>query len=327
MSAKTSELTKIDPAKLKKLDEIAATALASNIAEGQGFTAAIAMADAMTDLMNLLDEPIVDKMMTLMNTSLGFKTDKDPSKPTKRNPNPVAYERAVVKQCCAEAILKGVQLVDNQFNIISGGAYITRNGYAFMLRKLPGFSAFEKVLGVPKVMPDTNGSQYFVSCRARWIYKGQPGSLSWGKDDPATNIVIPVDEWTKVDAILGKAERKFLKKVYEQVTGCQTTDGEVDDPEMLRAPKTAELPPGPRGGAPIDGKAEIVSGKPDEELRKKLKESNVSADTILATLKEMGIADDKLVDLFQLADEKIVKVLKAWASVVENSKLLKTEGK
>jgi hypothetical protein len=312
---KEQSVTKVDPAKLAKLDEIANNALASNLSAGQGFSAAVAMADAMRDLMDLLDDQIVDKFMLLQNTSLGFKTDRDPSRPRKGQ-QVEAYGRDVVKRCCAEAILKGVPVVKNCFNIIVSNAYVTREGFHYLLSKLPGFTDFEKVIGVPKALPDEKGMM-FVSCKARWLFKGKPGSLSWEKDDPPTNIVIPLDEWTKPDAVTGKAERKFLRRVYEQVTGCQVTDGDVDEPGMLREPKVAQLPEGPKPTAPV----EVLVDKPEDEIKKRLKLDGVSEDELLAALKDMGFADDKIVDLYQLSSDKLQKVLKAWPGIIQNLRL------
>ena len=90
-------------------------------------SAVAAIREALTnDVMNAV-------IMPLVNTKAGFLTDR---KPTRKNPNPVPYTLDVVRSCVIEALTKGVLATGNHFNIIAGSCYITREGYAYLLKKL-----------------------------------------------------------------------------------------------------------------------------------------------------------------------------------------------
>lgn len=307
--------------KIKRLDDIASKALAIQIEEGQGFEAAFQMADAMNDLMEAIGPEEVDRFMKLQNTSLGFKTDQDPSKPHwKTGQIPIPYTADVVKRCVVEAVLRGVRPIGNQFNIIAGNAYITKEGYIHLLKTLKEFTHFEPTYGTPQIAGD--GKEAIVRCAAKWLYKGQEQSTGLDEKQPC-KITVKINSMMGSDGAIGKAQRKFLKRVYEQVTGCQTPDGEVgDDPLTLAAPKTAQLPEGP-ASTPTDAKAELIIGTVADTIKGLLKRDGITDDQLLAYLKTVDMAPKLTVDLYQLSDDKLKQVVGAWADVARNAKAMK----
>lgn len=311
--------------RIKRLDDIGAKASSVVFTDGQNFSAAIAMAQHMSDLLELIDDEILETCMNLMNTSLGFKTDRDPARQRPGKPPVEAYGREVVKRCVCEAVLMGVQLVKNQFNIISANTYITREGFGYMLKKLTDLKNLEVILGVPKPVPG-NASEVTVNCKARWIYKGNEGGIGWKEGDPACNIVIRVDQYTSPDAINGKAERKFRKRIYEQVTGQNVPDGDATDFEQRELPPTkkAELPQGATeaaGASQPQGELSVLSV--NDTIKAWLKESELSDDEVLEYAKKNGFAGATVGDLYALADDKLRLIVKNGTAIAEAIKKAK----
>src|SRR5688572_13844840 len=113
------------------LDAIALRAT-TQLAEAKGaFIKGHTLATAIKDLQEHL-APMMPAFMPLQNTALGFKTD-----------NAAGYQVEDVRDAVIEATLRGVEVVGNQFNIISGRCYITREGYEHKLRTLKGFTEFK----------------------------------------------------------------------------------------------------------------------------------------------------------------------------------------
>ena len=99
------------------------------------FQKAFMMASGIGQLRKMISNEMMDQIMPLMNTSLGFKTDKDPNQEDWKTKKPhVPYSKEIVKDCLIEAVLRGVQPVGNQFNIISAGCYITKEGFTRLLK-------------------------------------------------------------------------------------------------------------------------------------------------------------------------------------------------
>jgi acetylornithine deacetylase/succinyl-diaminopimelate desuccinylase-like protein len=178
-----------------------------------GFEKAIVTAQAFDSLRSALDDKTMASIMKLQGSSLGFRTDKDGDK---------GYPVAVVRDCLIEAVLRGVQPVGNHFNIIAGRCYITKEGFAYLLKKLPGFSDFRTMYGIPKSL--TGGA--IVACEASWKFNGIPDRLE-------CEIPIKVNAGMGSDAILGKAARKLMARVYAQVTGSEMTDGDASEAEVV----------------------------------------------------------------------------------------------
>ncbi|MFK5282891.1 hypothetical protein ACI3PL_25325, partial [Lacticaseibacillus paracasei] len=79
--------------------------------------------------------------MALQGNRLGFKTDKDKSG---------GYPESVVKNCLIEAVLLGIQPTGNQFNIIAGNMYPTKEGCGYLLNNFKGLS-YNLVCSLPRI--------------------------------------------------------------------------------------------------------------------------------------------------------------------------------
>lgn len=212
---------------------IAAFAGASN---GGGIMAALDVAKGIEDLRVLFDQPeIRARVVALQDTPLGFRTDRDPkvkNRKTEQFNTPYPYE--VVKDAAIEAGLRGLQLVGNQFNIIAGRFYSTKEGLEFLIRKMPAVTDFRPVVGVPAVKP----GGVLIDCEATWQQGGKP---------MAVKVTIPIksDDFSSADQLIGKATRKLLARCYSIMTGNTVPEGEAGDEVPIHEATVTTVAPKP----------------------------------------------------------------------------------
>jgi hypothetical protein len=203
-------------------------------AEGGDIVAAIQAATAINALRTYFDDPgIKEAIIALQDCPLGFRTDRDPAIKKKNKdgnyiPN-TAYPYEVVKEAAIEALLRGLQLVGNQFNIIAGRCYCTKEGFEHLIRMAP-IADLQLRIGVPK----TAQGSAVVECSATWNQGGKIREF---------DAVIPVkaDPYSTADQLVGKATRKFLARCYQQMTGKVLTDGDSSEPQSQ--PVAGSTPP------------------------------------------------------------------------------------
>lgn len=191
---------------ISALDKAAANGLIAQ-QEASAFKKMALVAGAIGELRSLLTPKVMEPIMALQNTSIGFKTD-----------NQSGYPVDVVRDCLIEATLKGVYPVGNEFNIISRQCYITKEGYYHKLRDIPHFSWIE-IPGIPVLRGDYGAIVRVV--------------LEWTKDKKAVSrtldLAIRVNKGMGADAIVGKAIRKARAWLFSTVTGQDAGDGDVED--------------------------------------------------------------------------------------------------
>lgn len=207
-------------AAIAKIDETVREASLQQIANYGNFEAALTMAAGIQAIEGLLTPEVMAPVMRLQNTAIGFRTDRDPATSSQARP----YSEAVVKRCLIEAVLRGVRPVGNEFNIISGATYITKNGFARLVAELPGVSDLVLTPSVPR---GAGEGKALVDYRASWKVDGQPFEMVRGGD---TAIGVRVNKGMGVDGIVGKATRKILSQIYGQLIGAANAvpEGEVE---------------------------------------------------------------------------------------------------
>ncbi len=215
----TGALLVVPAEKLAELDAFAESNNLSVLTEGKGsFTAAINVAAAINQLKQMLTPEVMQPIMGLQGTALGFKTDKDKEG---------GYPIDTVREVFVEATLKGFKMVGNQSNIIAGRFYATKEGFEdFFLRlaKKGEFTDFRDSYSMPKIITEVEAH---VTVSASWKFKGIADKME------NVPISIRINKGQGADAILGKAKRKLLAKIYARVTGTVVTDGEAGDPEAI----------------------------------------------------------------------------------------------
>ena len=181
---------------------------------GDPILAAVVTAQAMQQLREALTSDLMRDFLLLANTPLGFRTDRGSGAAGNKDP----YSDALIKDVLIQAMLRGVRPIGNEFNIIAGQCYITKDGFRRLVREYPGFANLKIVVGVPR----SAGEGAIVPCSASWTIGGVPDSLE---------VEIPV-KGSGCDLLLGKAESKLLRRIYARITGSDFSDVGSADEEL-----------------------------------------------------------------------------------------------
>lgn len=173
-----------------------------------GFEKAYLVSNAIGELKELLTPEYMKPIMNLQGNKLGFKTDKDKEQ---------GYKEDVVKNCLIEAVLYGLQPTGNQFNIIAGNTYATKEGMGYLLSKIQGLR-YEITPELPRI----NAQSAAVVMNIEWTLGGVHNSKK-------VDIPIKLNQYMGADAVLGKATRKARKWLYDTITGNEIPEGDVSD--------------------------------------------------------------------------------------------------
>lgn len=186
------------------------------------FQRAFLMAAGIRALKQAITKEMMADLMQLQGSPLGFRTDKDSTG---------GYPEDVVKDCAIDCALRGGRWVGNEFNIIAGRAYYTKEYFTRMLREFPGLTNLRLSPGVP-VLRDGGA---LVAYSATWSLNGQPDRMDCAlvKIDEKTSvderICVRVNSGMGTDAILGKAERKMKARIYARLTGSDIAEGDAGE--------------------------------------------------------------------------------------------------
>lgn len=235
----------LDPV-AQQIDETAAGAL-ELFRGADSFSKELKLAQAMMKLRAMLTPDVMAPIMELMNTELGFRTDRDPKR-CKPGERVEPYPLETVRDCFIESKLRGFRTVGNEWNIIAGNFYAAREGFR---RKLTDGLSFPKLANlkynfdVPKLSGDKGA---IVKCRAEWDNEGTHDGIE-------AEFAVRVNMGMGADGIIGKAERKLLRRVHDRLQGVHTPEGDVAEgptidvaPAPPRKPAFADTPKGPAPG-------------------------------------------------------------------------------
>lgn len=187
------------------------------------FGAAFTAVNVVSLLRQALTDEVMDKVfMPLMNTKIGFLTDRN-GRPNSRGEIKPLYSREIVRDALIDGVAIGLLPTGNQFNIIAERMYPTKEGYTALLRKL-GVKYFIEV------SYDKSQTQGFaeIPCKITYQYNGEKNGFT---------IVATVkkDNYSSPDQLRGKAERRAKKALYEYVTGCDFGDADEDGSRIVDA--------------------------------------------------------------------------------------------
>lgn len=214
----------------KVVDECNIELLATQGRVEQAFT----LAAGITQLKAMITPEMMKSIMELQGTALGFCTDKDPEG---------GYPVDTVRDCFLEACLRGFHPINNEFNIIVGRFYGTKNGYVRLVGEFPGLTDLRYAIGVAK----SHEGGAVVECKAAWRIKGRKDRIepSPGNSNDAREIAIRINKGMGIDAIVGKATRKLHALIYAQLTGSKVEylpEGDVAEVIDVEATPGAEAP-------------------------------------------------------------------------------------
>lgn len=270
-----------DELAIVKIDQIAKDTqigIARAEESGSGTLKAIVLAKGMQAIRQALTPAVLKDVMALQGSPLGFRTDRD----TAKDGN---YSEAVVRDCIIEATLRGVRLIGNEFNIIAGRLYITKEGYERLVREWPGISDIEIVVDVPEFITRVEmkkgkeGKEYpkevtyaYCSCSATWRIGSREYEIIRQKT-PTRDLRIVVSVYGEAhDAAIGKCKSKLYRLIAERLYGIGSEM--IDDPDPVDEPPAdspvLEMPALDAWGEHAEAIAEAIEQATDREQLEKI---------------------------------------------------------
>ena len=183
--------------------------LATNL---NGFEKSMAYGYYLNEIRNQFTGKALELIKNLMNTGLGFKTDRNPKDPMCKNKEP--YSDDIIRDCATQAVMHGLYIHGNEFNILGGNFYATKEGLERIVNQNPNLERSVKEIGKGFKQNPENGIwglsfEYEFKLKDRQEVKDSVVVYVRGKQG---NYEIPFD------AIMGKARRKLLKTIYNKMT-------------------------------------------------------------------------------------------------------------
>lgn len=213
------ENTSLIPVQLKEVSEKLNTSVMSvlNAQTINGFEKAYTIATAIDILKKTLTPEYMKPIMALQGNRLGFKTDKDKDG---------GYPESVVKNCLVEAVLIGLKPFGNEFNIIAGNMYATKEGCGSLLKGINGL-VYDITPSLPRI--DTAKGSSAILMKIRWSLNSEE------VHEKEIDFAIKVNQFMGTDAVIGKATRKARKWLYDTLTGFELPEGDVSDTHAAMA--------------------------------------------------------------------------------------------
>lgn len=196
----------------------------------------------------LTDEVMIKVFMPLMNTKVGFLTDRNGRPRSNGRAALPVYDIPVVRDAIIDGVSIGLLPTGNQFNIIAERMYPTKEGYTALLRKL-GVKYF---IDVSFDKGQTPGFAE-IPCKINYEHNGEKNGFS-------VIATVKKDDYSSPDQLRGKAERRAKKTLYEYITGCDF--GEADENSSV-----------------VDAQFEDVTDKVDKEIKTQGNKGTVSFDS------------------------------------------------
>ena len=229
-TTESNEVVLIPEAELAAIEKMdtALTAARQQINSASSVTRAFVQAKALLLITKLITPGMMTDIKQLMGSPLGFRTDRDKPKKNKEGKweDQTPYPDKVIKECVVLAWLKGARLDGNQFNILAGNAYFTKEFCTEYLQNYPGLTDFRATIGTPMFW--TDGKKFAsVPARAEWKLNGVANKAVFHKSEEGIDerIVVSAYSTSGIDQLKGLAESKLMKSVIKIL------DGSAIDPE------------------------------------------------------------------------------------------------
>lgn len=224
---KTEESTDLAQIKENKLSNTIDSQVAIVLADKSvGIEKAFVIAKAMQVIDSCLTPEIMEPIMRLQGSKLGFKTDKDLVKieGTNRYEKGPGYPLEVVKNCFIEMCLIGLQPVFNQWNIIGSNSYVTKEGADTLLKNMSELQDYLILHEEVNQSPDKKTAS--VRSKIQWVIDGEEHTQT-------INFPVKSDAYTTFDSLIGKADRKSKIWLFNKIKGLSISDGDAEDAKVL----------------------------------------------------------------------------------------------
>lgn len=221
-----NELSTIPQHQLAVAETINTQVMAVLASKSQDFNNAFAMANAITTIRGALTPEIMQPILSLAGSKLGFRTDRD--KPSKGQ-MPQPYPLETVKDCLIDAVLLGLNPTGNQFNIIASNMYVTKEGFTFLLKKVKGL---KYSIVYPNVNFSNDKQTAVVVCNITYRV-GEEKEVK-----QTLEFTVKAGNYATSDSCIGKAERKAKCWLYNHIEGTDLTDGDAQDVDHTEVSST-----------------------------------------------------------------------------------------
>lgn len=193
----------------------------------------IEVAFALAAFEQSLTPAVMSILRGLAGTPIGFLMDKD------------NYDDRELRHVIIEALMNGVALVGNEFNVIAGRLFIAKNGW---LRKLKdaGATGVDVAIGAPEnveaATPGERGYRKFTatfSAQASCIANGKRVTVHFNAGAIDTRVTLSAFGKDLVDSLpglKGKVESRILKRLWSTVTDMPAAEDEVASVDVIEVP-------------------------------------------------------------------------------------------
>lgn len=246
---------------------------AKELIECDEFMRPLVLSQAIAELSASIDDKAMAAVMSLAGQPLGFRTDKD------KQEGGTGYPVTVVKQALIEAMLRGVPIIGNHFNIIASRFYMTKEGWS---RKLADVGAVEVLVNVgspdeitERRIEGRNGTTTKISAKFAYQASCKLNGKTYNvvaTDTPDVDGRVQVSAFARdideaINGLKGKAEARALRKLFSYVCNVpETPDGDdpidVEQPPMV-AIDVASGPVEPPLGERATAARNAISGAED----------------------------------------------------------------
>lgn len=178
------------------------------------FGTAFEAVNAVALLREALTPEVMSKVfMPLMNTKVGFLTDRTGKPNSKGTVYPV-YSVDIVRDAIIDAVSIGLLPTGNQMNIIAERMYPTKEGYTYLLKRL----GVKYILDI-SYDKGVNPNFAEIPVKISYDHNGDKNSFT-------VVSTVKKDSYSSHDQLRGKAERRAKKVLYEYITGCDFGDAD-----------------------------------------------------------------------------------------------------
>jgi hypothetical protein len=253
---------------------------ASQLAQTDDFLRPVVVAQALNELRKAIDADSLAILRSMENTPLGFRTDRQDG-----------YAEHVLRDCMIQAMLDGLGFAGNQWNIIAGAYYVTKEGWTQKLMRLGAsgivpFASLPDDCDVSEGTPSERGSKkYTVKMGAYaecWLAGEKFTSHMRAADGYDTRRMISAygkDLAEAMSGIAGKAEATALKKLYYLCRGIPEPAEPEEAVSVIESEKIITLTP-----------VEPATDEQVELYRKAVQGIEESANITMLTVADQAIA-------------------------------------
>ena len=148
----------------KELSSKITKVLSSNV---NNIENSLVVANAIGYMKKALTAEMMQPIMDLQGSKLGFKTDRDlvKNQQTGKYEKGPGYPLDVVTNCFIEMSLIGLLPTGNMWNIIGGNSYTTKEGGTYLLKNMKGL---KQVISIVEVNQSNDKKTASVKTKIKW---------------------------------------------------------------------------------------------------------------------------------------------------------------